>query len=281
MLLGANLPSNLWPEATRAASWLHNISPSQRKRGHALNTLLKAWFTYHFRWYEPTQIQRSTAHLLPQWGGIYAYGCWAYALRKERENNTERRLMKGEPRAHLGYLVGYVASNIYRIWVPALEQVVSTRNVQFNESIFYKSATDEVKNGLLTLEAKGVDLVIPAEEEILDCIHVAPLIPLEDEIESGLNHTSITPSTTNEDEIGNLAPSLGVSVAESMDQGLPSLDYLESSATQIRTLPTPEATPEIPERTALGLPQLSTGERRAEGTEPPIQEARTLGDIGN
>ena len=58
---------------------------------------------------------------------------------KEREAKQTRRAFKVKPRGHIGYLVGYCASNIYRIWVPVLDKVIVTRNVTFDENILYSS----------------------------------------------------------------------------------------------------------------------------------------------
>jgi hypothetical protein len=52
-------------------------------------------------------------------------------------------MFKTTPRAHIGYLVGYVVSNIYRIWVPELKRVIITRNVVFDETIFYNPALEK------------------------------------------------------------------------------------------------------------------------------------------
>ena len=60
------------------------------------------------------------------------YGCRAYALRHKIP-----RTKKLEPRAHIGYLVGYESTNIYRIWIPSESRVVATRDVTFNETLFY------------------------------------------------------------------------------------------------------------------------------------------------
>lgn len=38
---------------------------------------------------------------------------------------------------YIGYLVGYEAINIYRVWVSNLNKVVKIRNVLFNKSIRY------------------------------------------------------------------------------------------------------------------------------------------------
>jgi hypothetical protein len=84
--------------------------------------------------------------LRPDWNGIYTYGCRAYALMKAREQDKDKRDFKVAPRGHIGYLVGYIASNIYRIWIPQLERVIVTRNVTFDKAVFY-SKTLEAQEG--------------------------------------------------------------------------------------------------------------------------------------
>ena len=53
-----------------------------------------------------------------------------------------------EARAFIGYLVGYDSTNIFRIWIPSKQKVISTRDVTFKESLFYDSkemdAEDEI-----------------------------------------------------------------------------------------------------------------------------------------
>jgi len=77
------------------------------------------------------------------WSGVYVYGCRAYPLLVERVKNINRRAFKTKERAYLGYLVGYGGSNLYRIWVPLLDRVVVTRNVTFNEELFFGSKKEE------------------------------------------------------------------------------------------------------------------------------------------
>jgi len=48
------------------------------------------------------------------------------------------------PKAHIGYLYGYGASNIYRICVPALQKVLRTRDVVFDESTMYDPPREEL-----------------------------------------------------------------------------------------------------------------------------------------
>ncbi|KJZ69686.1 hypothetical protein HIM_10933 [Hirsutella minnesotensis 3608] len=55
-----------------------------------------------------------------------------------------KKLKKLDPRAHIGYLVGYNSTNIFRIWVPQLQKVISTRDVTFDERTFFDGKRDQV-----------------------------------------------------------------------------------------------------------------------------------------
>src|SRR5436190_14246823 len=44
---------------------------------------------------------------------------------------------KLEPRAHIGYLVGYDSTNIYRIWIPTYKKVICTRDVIMDNNLLY------------------------------------------------------------------------------------------------------------------------------------------------
>jgi hypothetical protein len=64
------------------------------------------------------------------------------------------RLQRLDPKAWIGYLVGYRSSNIYRIWIPLLAKVISTRDVTFDEQIVFDSKTEDLHDNLMhtTLE---------------------------------------------------------------------------------------------------------------------------------
>ena len=143
MRISARLPEKLWPEILDAAAWLHGMSPSAINGYRSPNEVLDSWFRQYFRWYEPEKIRSRTADLRPDWSGIYAYGCRAYPLDRDRAAGLLKRDFKINPRGHVGYLVGYRASNIYRIWIPTLDQVITTRNVTFDESRFYEGSREE------------------------------------------------------------------------------------------------------------------------------------------
>ncbi|KAL2114802.1 hypothetical protein VTJ04DRAFT_2111 [Mycothermus thermophilus] len=143
--ISANLPEELWPECVRAAAWLFNMTPSQRNNWKSPNEKLLSWFRQYFRWSVNSVVIDRTRDLRPHLGGLYAYGCRAYPVDKQRElASGNRKLFKTKERAHIGYLAGYQASNIYRIWVPALKRVIVTRNVKFDERQFYRRGEEDL-----------------------------------------------------------------------------------------------------------------------------------------
>ncbi len=73
------------------------------------------------------------------------YSCRAYPI-----IYNIPKLQKLEPRAHLGYLIGYSSRNIYRIWVPGKKQVIRICDVTFDEATHYQLA--DVNAGQLVQE---------------------------------------------------------------------------------------------------------------------------------
>jgi hypothetical protein len=64
------------------------------------------------------------------------------------------RLQRLDSKAWVGYLVGYRSSNIYRIWIPSLAKVISTRDVVFDEQAVFDGKTEDLMDSLMhnTLE---------------------------------------------------------------------------------------------------------------------------------
>ncbi len=52
---------------------------------------------------------------LPSFVYLYAYGCRAYPLAETWFKDIDRAARKNWPRADLGYLIGYLGNNLYRI----------------------------------------------------------------------------------------------------------------------------------------------------------------------
>jgi hypothetical protein len=84
---------------------------------------------------------------------LFRFGCKAYA-----HNLTRDRLDKLEPKAYIGWLVGWESSNIWRVWIPDLNFVISTRDVRFDESVIY------TRNTRLSPEVEEIVRVIEVPE---------------------------------------------------------------------------------------------------------------------
>ncbi|KID94461.1 polyprotein, partial [Metarhizium majus ARSEF 297] len=118
MRIAANLPHNLWKDIVEAACYLRNRTPLERNR-----------------WQSPFERVFKKQPIISH---LKAYGCKAFAMTADAQLKLHRK-QKLEPRAHIGYLVGYQSSNIYKIWVPHRNKVILTRDVIFNESAFFEN----------------------------------------------------------------------------------------------------------------------------------------------
>jgi hypothetical protein len=100
MRLQANLPAHLSHELVRTAAYILNRTPLETNK----------WKTaYELLWGSPSNV----THMKP-------VGCRACVL-----NRGLRRAQKLESRALIGYLVGYDSTNIYRVWLPQRDEVIS------------------------------------------------------------------------------------------------------------------------------------------------------------
>jgi len=248
---GANLPESIWPECVRAAAYLHGMSPSRRNDWMSPNEKLHKWFRQYFRWYTPPgELGRSLADdHRPDWSGVYAYGCRAYVLDKRREAEQDKLGFKTKPRGHIGYLVGYVASNIYRIWCPQLKTVLTTRNVVFDEKLFYKKESEEAE-ALPVQVTRRLLSFIEIEPQIQDALSVPELLtnvlnldaapaPTDNEAPTSESDDEDAPEGQNS---GVSAPGDGAALLQIEDE-LAELE--ESSASTEPGLLTPESTPEV------------------------------------
>ncbi|KAJ5215231.1 uncharacterized protein N7498_001638 [Penicillium cinerascens] len=116
------LPKELWPEAARAACWLLNRTPT--------------YIDAEGRWIVPwDEVRREfTGDRMPRvnlsW--VRLYGCLAYCRNQKLAKSDKMHL-----RAEVGFLVGYMASNIWKIWFPQRGKVEHVRDAIFDESRRY------------------------------------------------------------------------------------------------------------------------------------------------
>ena len=125
MRLSANLPHKLWREIISTAGYLYNQTP---RASNDWKSPYKAFHTFVFEQEGVSGPQKSQLHHLK------AYGCKAYVLIKSKgDANRPSKHQKLDAKAHIGFLVGYESTNIYRIWIPHKRKVISARDVIFNE----------------------------------------------------------------------------------------------------------------------------------------------------
>ena len=116
----------LWPEIVLAVIYLQNRTLIKSKRWKTL---------YELAFGKPPNINY-----------LKVYGCRAYALRYGIPKTN-----KLEPRAKLSHLIDYKSTNIYKIWIPATNKVIRTKNVIFDKNKFFL-----VKKNLLLKFVKQV-----------------------------------------------------------------------------------------------------------------------------
>jgi hypothetical protein len=123
MRIAAGLPADLWPEIMMTAGYLNNRTPKRT-----------------LQWKTPFEALTGQR---PQLSHLHPYGCRAYPLNKHIPRSE-----KLAPRAFIGYLISYDSSNIYRIWVPSQGKVIRTRDVVFNDKLFYNPAELDIGHAL-------------------------------------------------------------------------------------------------------------------------------------
>ena len=157
MAIASKLPEELWPEMFHATVYLHNRTP-----------------TYTYNWKSPyDRFHTHVAHRdgvvvegrKPQQAHLKVYGCKAFAMTTDALTKSNRLHTRLNPKAWIGYLVGYDSTSIYRIWNPAVNKVFRTRDVVFNEDVVYDGKKQDPEIGLDELERMITSLESTSEDE--------------------------------------------------------------------------------------------------------------------
>lgn len=132
----SKLPISLWREISSAAVYLMNRTPR--------------WRIY---WKTPYEVFHSTEtrRRYPDLRNLRVYGCKAYAM-TTGAMKKEKRKKRFEPRAWIGYLVGYTSSTTYRIWNPLENRVIVTRDVIFNEDETFSGALGDLRDDIKEID---------------------------------------------------------------------------------------------------------------------------------
>ena len=125
LLLDSKLPQNVMAECYEAAGYLLNRTPVRRN----------GWKSPQFKLDELLGKQDPR----PRCHHILPYGCKAYGFIQNRAKTP-----KLVPKAHIGYLVGYISTNIWMIWVPDLRRCVAMRDVTFDTTKGYKPDDEDL-----------------------------------------------------------------------------------------------------------------------------------------
>jgi hypothetical protein len=104
---------------------------------------------------------------------LVVYGSKAYAL-----NKRVPKLNRLDPRAFIGYLVGYKGTNIYRIWIPSQGEVIRSRDVVFNKDEYMYDPSE-------------IDSLIMYPEAVQQRLTMAPL-PTVPELDNLLEYISVS-----------------------------------------------------------------------------------------
>jgi Reverse transcriptase (RNA-dependent DNA polymerase) len=115
------LPKQLWPEFVSAAAWILNRTPTY---------LEDRWIV---PWEEARKEFAGDRMKRSSLANLRLYGSLSYC----RIRSIPRK-EKTHPRAEIGFLVGYVASNVWKIWFPARQKVEFVRDAFFDESRKWK-----------------------------------------------------------------------------------------------------------------------------------------------
>ena len=136
--VSSKLPWELWPEFYTTSGEFLNLTPSRTLGGKTPYEVLQHYLNGLNKHTSPPKPSKDKKFknindiTKPRHAHLIAYGAKAFAL-----THGIPKAMKVQPRAHIGYLVGYDSTNIYRIWVPSWGTVTRYRDVTFDENSFY------------------------------------------------------------------------------------------------------------------------------------------------
>jgi hypothetical protein len=112
---------------------------------------------------------------IPSLAHLRAYGCKAYVQLTANKLKARKNHYKMHARAEIGYLIGYQSTNIYKIWIPATNEVRSSRDVLFDEESFFDGKTPEPLEPLAMRELREViDLTMDPTNETFEDIWQLP-----------------------------------------------------------------------------------------------------------
>jgi hypothetical protein len=216
--IDTRLPENMHPELWRTAAYLANRLPTVFLDGKS------PWQALN----EALGLHEDAAK--PHIGHIKALGSRVYV-----KSNKVPRGRKSLERAHIGYLTGYDASNIFRVWIPHLKRVIRARDVRIDETKRYDSSNPHISSDLVQ---EVQDLILTLD------IPMAPQSRFSDEFtdQFATDFTNFKSRDAPPEHTAGLSPTSPENPVQeqSTEHGTTSQKDME----QATVLPTPATTPD-------------------------------------
>ena len=124
--------------------------------------------------------QEMVTGVRPDLSRLHIIGSRGFVLNKHLPRGD-----KLEDRTFEGFLVGYDASNIFRVWLPNTNRVIRVRDVRFIDEL-YKDKPSTIPTEPHIIEAVHV----PEEEHVVDTIVISQPIRQRQELTTPVRHTS-------------------------------------------------------------------------------------------
>jgi hypothetical protein len=134
LLQESGLPKTLWPEEVQAAIYILNRSPTKLNSAPLTKPNSGSWIIPQQEFH-----QQGTGTFVPvNLSNLRVYGCRTY-VRIQGIPQSD----KMHRRAEIGYLVGYRASNIWKVWFPRTDSCRYIRDATFDENLTYRMHPSE------------------------------------------------------------------------------------------------------------------------------------------
>ena len=160
MRLLAHLPHALWREIIATAVYLYNRTP---KHNLEWKSLYEVFHDVTMLAEQITGLRKLTLHHLK------SYGCRLYILIKSAGDPDKlKKQQKLRPKVHIGFLVGYESTNIYRIWIPHKKKVISVRDILFDEEEFYDGKPIRFSDILINELDEAIEVSITPDPNLED-----------------------------------------------------------------------------------------------------------------
>ena len=138
MWISANLLHDLWMKIVNSAVYLHNQTPQTAQNW---KTLYKVFYFNVEEKFLDYQKKSQLVHLK-------TYSCRAYAM-TENAQLKQNKKWKLNSQTYIDYFVDYVFMNIFRVWISHKDEVISTWDVIFDESIFFNGKSESLSSQLI------------------------------------------------------------------------------------------------------------------------------------